>query len=139
AAAERGSTAEGREGARAKRARRHPGVPRRSYGPRPLGPYGPLSHSADRYIGEEARPGQVPRPEAGGRYRRPNGVRPRGRGKSDPWRLARLQNRSITVTPTPGYEPISVRMRAPSSRSTVRSTSRDGSTLPEAMRSSTAG
>src|SRR5690606_20196030 len=56
-------------------------------------------HFADRYIAEEARPAQVPRPEAGGRYRRPNGVRPRpngvrprGRGESDPWRLARLQN-----------------------------------------------
>src|SRR5690606_27231019 len=37
AAANRGSTAEGREGARAKRAMRHPGVSQRSCGPRPLG------------------------------------------------------------------------------------------------------
>src|SRR5690606_9797245 len=37
AAAERASTAEGREGARAKRAMRHPGVSQRSCGPRPLG------------------------------------------------------------------------------------------------------
>src|SRR5690606_1968494 len=84
AAAERGSTAESREGARAKRARKPPCGPGGRYGPRPL-------HFADRYIGEEARPAQVPRPEAGGRYRRPNGVRPRGRGESDPWLLARLR------------------------------------------------
>src|SRR5690606_17500494 len=37
AEAERGSTAEGGEGARAKRAMRHPGVSQRSCGPRPLG------------------------------------------------------------------------------------------------------
>src|SRR5690606_39487212 len=38
AEAERGSTAEGREGARAKRAKGQPGVPRGTYGQRRLGP-----------------------------------------------------------------------------------------------------
>src|SRR5690606_4917526 len=40
---------------------------RRSSGPRPLGPDGPLPHSANRSVGEksEAPSGQVPRPKAG--------------------------------------------------------------------------
>src|SRR5690606_38316362 len=40
---------------------------RRSSGPRPLGPDGPLPHSANRSVGEKSKApsGQVPRPKAG--------------------------------------------------------------------------
>src|SRR5690606_30808239 len=71
AAAERGSTAEGREGARAKRARKPPCGPGGRYGPRPL-------HFADRYIAEEAKPRTSP--PAGGRGKVPPAERSEAEG-----------------------------------------------------------
>src|SRR5690606_14943077 len=71
AAAKRGSTAGGREGARAKRARRPQRRPGGRYGPRPL-------HFADRYIAEEAKPRTSP--PAGGRGKVPPAERSEAEG-----------------------------------------------------------